>query len=834
MALDLPRESTHTKLVMTYTLQLFHLADQEAGIPALDDAPRLSAVLNSLEAQDLDNDGVAGFANTLILSSGDAYIPGAFLNASLPVYGALGRGDILIQNALGVQAIAFGNHEFDLGTAAIKDAIAPTADGVYGGAAFPYLSGNLDFSADPNLSGLVVPDGGAPVAGSISGSVVFEVNGEKIGVVSATTPTLRTISSPGAVTVLPTPFGGTPSAAELDALAAQIQADVDALLAANPTLNKVVLLAHMQQISIEKALVSRLKNVDIIVAGGSNTRLLDSNDRLRAGDTNQGEYPFFTTDAEGKPTAVVNTDGNYKYLGRLVIEFDDSGSLIPGSYDPIVSGAYATDAAGVAALGAEGLVEPAVQAIVDALSEVVAAQDGEIFGATSVFLNGARSSVRTQETNLGNLTADANLAIAQTYDPTTLISLKNGGGIRDNIGFVTFPPGSTNPADALSQPPAANPLAGKEAGDISQLDITNSLRFNNGLSLISVTAAELQALIEHGLGDSGPGRSPGRFPQVSGLEIDYVDLDPATPGFDLLNLDVVATDGSVIDTVVAGGSLVGDASRSFRMVTLGFLAGGGDGYPFPLSETAARLDLTQPATAPRTGVATFAADGSEQDALAEYLAANFSRENPFGQADTPVAGDTRIRNLALSAALLAGDDTANVLVGTSAADLVLALGGDDTVAGGLGDDTLYGGDGDDVLRGDLNTRKAQSAGGNDVIYGGAGRDRIGGKAGNDQLFGEADDDLIWGDAGDDLIRGGGGSDTLVGGDGSDTFVLAAGDGSDTIVDFTLGVDRIGLASGLSASALSFSGSQILLAGELLATLSGVSAAALSSSDFVTV
>lgn len=166
---------------MTYTLQLFHLADQEAGIPALDDAPRLSAVLNALEAQDLDNDGVAGFANTLILSSGDAYIPGAFLNASLPVYGALGRGDILIQNALGVQAIAFGNHEFDLGTAAIKDAIAPTADGTYAGAAFPYLSGNLDFSADPNLSGLVVPDGGAPVAGSISGSVVFEVNGEKSG-----------------------------------------------------------------------------------------------------------------------------------------------------------------------------------------------------------------------------------------------------------------------------------------------------------------------------------------------------------------------------------------------------------------------------------------------------------------------------------------------------------------------------------------------------------------------------------------------------------------------------------------------------------------------------
>ena len=42
--------------------------------------------------------------------------------------------------------------------------------------------------------------------------------------------------------------------AESDALAAEIQTEVDALLAANPGLNKVVLLAHMQQLNIERAL----------------------------------------------------------------------------------------------------------------------------------------------------------------------------------------------------------------------------------------------------------------------------------------------------------------------------------------------------------------------------------------------------------------------------------------------------------------------------------------------------------------------------------------------------------------------------------------------------
>ena len=86
---------------------------------------------------------------------------------------------------------------------------------------------------------------------------MIDVNGEKIGVVGATTPTIDRISSPGDVTVLPQPFDGVPTPEQLDALAAEIQADVDALLAANPDIDKVVVLAHMQHIAIEQALAQR-------------------------------------------------------------------------------------------------------------------------------------------------------------------------------------------------------------------------------------------------------------------------------------------------------------------------------------------------------------------------------------------------------------------------------------------------------------------------------------------------------------------------------------------------------------------------------------------------
>lgn len=629
---------------MVFTLQLLHAADQEAGVPALDDAPRFSAVLNALKTQDLSGDGEPDFPNTLVLSSGDAYIPSPFFFASENAFGAQGRADILIQNLLGFQAIALGNHEFDLGTGVLASLIQADEEDGYPGALFPYLSANLDFSTDSALADLVVEDGqeASDIPNSLAGNTIITVNGERIGIVGATTPTLPSISSPGGVTVLPEEFDGS-NPDDVAALAAEIQTSVDALLADNPDINKVILLAHMQQLAIELQLAELLQNVDIIVAGGSNTVLADETDRLRAGDEAADVYPILSTGADGNPVAVVNTDGNYRYVGRLVVDFDESGIIIPESIDPTISGAYATDEEGV--LAVNGVPDEEIIAIVEALREVIIDQDGNLFGKTSVFLNGTRDAVRTQETNLGNLTADANLAIAKTYDPDTVISIKNGGGIRDNIGVLTFPAGSTSPEDALRLPPQANPVAGKEEGDISQLDITNALRFNNGLTLLTLTAEELVAVAEHGVAAVAPGATPGQFPQISGFTFSF-DADlPA--GSRIQSLAILDEEGNIADVVVENGELVGDPERTFRTVTLNFLASGGDGYPFPERD---QVDLVteesaNPDPSSRTGVATFAPDGSEQDALAEYLAATFS-ETPFDMEDVDFAGDTRIQNLA--------------------------------------------------------------------------------------------------------------------------------------------------------------------------------------------
>ena len=642
-----------------FKLELFHLADQEATAAAVGDAPRLSAVLNKLRDEDLGNDGLPD--NSLTLSSGDAILAGLFYDASEPVYGSKGIADIQIQNELGIQAIAFGNHEFDFGTSIIAalingSAVGNILGGDFTGTSFPYLSGNLDFTTDAAMSPLITPDHAAPVANKVAASTVIDVNGEKIGVVAATTPTLRSISSPGTLAVAPVPFGGVPSGSELDALAATIQQDVDALLLSDPSIDKVILLAHMQQISIEQALATRLKNVDIIVAGGSNTRLFDSNDRIRPGDNNQGPYPIISSDANGQPIAIVNTDGSYKYLGRLVIDFDAFGNIIPSSYDETISGAYATDEQGVIDLAAAAFVDPEIQTIADEIGAQIIASDRNFFGVTTEFLNGNRSGgptdgVRTQETNLGNLTADANLAYAKAIDPDVVVSLKNGGGIRASIGETVVLPGTTTPSRI---PPTGNPLSGRPAGGISENAVKSSLAFNNGLSLVTVTRSELVALLEHGVAATNATNAQGRFPQVAGVEFSF-DIDlPA--GDRVVSAAIVDNLGEPTDLLVVDGAIVGDPAEPFRMVTLNFLAAGGDGYPFPQGTGVNLVNLFTDVdndniadpisgTNPATGSATFAADGTEQDAFAEYLLANFPFAAPYQEADQDRSSDTRIQNL---------------------------------------------------------------------------------------------------------------------------------------------------------------------------------------------
>ena len=642
-----------------FTLQLLHAADMDGSTGALANVENFSAILDGFRRQYP--------ANTLVLSSGDNFIPGpryfaAASQSTAPVLGVPGRGraDIALLNAMGFQASALGNHELDQGTGVFASAISYEAgeDGTYPGASFPYLSTNLLFQDDGNLAGLAVPGGqeAGLVAGSVAPSAVVAVGGQRLGIVGATTPGLKRLTKSGHVTVLPPPDSG------IAALAAVIQEEVDALAAQG--IDKIILLSHMQLISVETELAGLLEGVDIIVAGGSNTILADDTDRLWTGDESAGEYPLVFNSANGGPVLVVNTGGDYRYLGRLVVDFNARGQILPESVNPHVSGAYATERREGRPFAGRPI--PEVSRIAESLRVVLGGRDANIYGRTSVYLAGRRGDVRTQETNLGSLIADANLWMARLVDPEVAVSLKNSGGIRDHIGAVVQPPGATSESDALFLPPLAVPEAGKRSGDISQFDIEGTLRFDNGLTLLTLTAEQFHQLMEHSVGFEGVGTAAGgQFPQVAGMRFSF---DPNSPlGDRIVSLAIVGDDGAVLDRVVVDGELTGDPSRPVRMVTVDFLANQGDGYPFP-SPSPSRIDLKGESgqynpldpdfpDANGNGVidgpvdvgpelAGFSSPGGEQDSLAEYLA-HFHAETPFDKPETSPLDDRRIQNLAI-------------------------------------------------------------------------------------------------------------------------------------------------------------------------------------------
>ncbi|MEO1174500.1 MAG: hypothetical protein AAFX94_20965, partial [Myxococcota bacterium] len=258
-----------------FTLQLLHFADIDGN-----ESTALNAVDEFSALVDAFRNDAALRNNTLVVSSGDNIIPGPryFAAESSSVRAITGSNepghvDHLFMNAFGVAATALGNHDLDQGPGNLVDSIDsesftlddmgdmdPSNDVIvtFPGAQFPYLAANVDFSMESDIEseGLIGENGAdvADLAGNFAGSAIVEVGGETIGLVGVSTPELTTISSPGDLEIegeiIPAASPG--DMPDVSTLAAAIQPEIDELLALD--VNKIVVLAHLQQIAFEKAL----------------------------------------------------------------------------------------------------------------------------------------------------------------------------------------------------------------------------------------------------------------------------------------------------------------------------------------------------------------------------------------------------------------------------------------------------------------------------------------------------------------------------------------------------------------------------------------------------
>ena len=188
-------------------------------------------------------------------------------------------------------------------------------------------------------------------------------------------------------------------------------------------------------------------------------------------------------------------------------------------------------------------------------------------------------------------------------------------------------------------------------------------------------------LLEHGVAASAAGATPGQFPQIGGMWMSYdltgtaqVQTDDGsgnftitTPGDRVKDLYVDTTGDARPETALyINGVAQAAASATYKLVTLNFLAYGGDNYPFSalsapnFSQTYSGLGFGDPdanndglpdateLTGCDPGMQTaFSSTGGEQDALAEYFLATYpNMATPYSTAETPKAMDMRIQDLA--------------------------------------------------------------------------------------------------------------------------------------------------------------------------------------------
>ena len=151
-------------------------------------------------------------------------------------------------------------------------------------------------------------------------------------------------------------------------------------------------------------------------------------------------------------------------------------------------------------------------------------------GTVSTALDSRKASVRSGETAIGNLIADA-MRAAVGAD----IAITNGGGIRGDKEY-----------DA------------KHA--LTRKDVLTELPFGNLTVMYEQTGAQVMAALENGV--SGAPEASGRFPQISGMTVVY---DPAKPK------------GERIVSVMVGDKPL-DPAATYKVATNDFMARGGDGY----------------------------------------------------------------------------------------------------------------------------------------------------------------------------------------------------------------------------------------------------------------
>jgi 5'-nucleotidase/UDP-sugar diphosphatase len=411
--------------------------------------------------------------NVLLLNAGDNFQGSLFYTT----YKGAAEAEFL--NDMKFDVMTVGNHEFDDS----EDGLATFLDKVK----FPVISANV-LAAD-----------GSKLGDRIKPSLVLDVGGQKIGIVGAVTNDTEEISSPGPKIL--------------------IADDVQTITAAVEDLkkqgvNKIIALTHVGY-PRDLAAIAKIPDVDVVVGGHSHSLLSNTDPKA------EGPYPTMVDNPGGYKVPVVQAASYSKYLGDLVVDFDDNGVVKSAKGDPILIDSSFTP-------------DPAMTARIAEMAKPIEELRKKVIGSSEGPIDGDRTVCRVEECSMGNLVADAMLDRGKSQGMS--IAIQNGGGLRASI----------------------------DGGDVTQGEVITVLPFQNTLATFQLTGADIRKALENGLGKIEEGA--GRFPQVSGLKYSYDKTKPA--GNRLVSVE--AKEGDAFVPL--------DDAKTYGVVTNNYMRAGGDGY----------------------------------------------------------------------------------------------------------------------------------------------------------------------------------------------------------------------------------------------------------------
>lgn len=408
-------------------------------------------------------------ANAILVDGGDQF------QGSLFYTYYKGKVAAEMMNKLGYDAMTVGNHEFDDGPEVLR--------GFMDAVNFPVVMSNADVSAEPSLAGV------------LQKSTVIERAGEKIGLIGLTPEDTHDLASPGQNISFSDPV-------------AAVQGEVDRLVAQG--VNKIIVLSHSGY-QVDQQVAAQTRGVDVIVGGHSNTYLSNVSEKAA------GPYPTMVNGV-----AIVQAYAYGKFLGELNVSFDDNGTIVEATGEPLImDGAVVEDAETLARL----------QELADPLEEI----RNKVVAEAAAAVEGDRTVCRIQECQMGNLVADAMLARVKEQGVT--IAIANSGGIRASL----------------------------EPGAVTMGEVLTVLPFQNTLSTFEISGEGLIAALENGV--SQVEEVKGRFPQVAGLKFSW-------------DASVAPNEGRVQEVMVADGAGFApiDIAKTYLVVTNNYVRNGGDGY----------------------------------------------------------------------------------------------------------------------------------------------------------------------------------------------------------------------------------------------------------------